>query len=337
MTDTVSGANMTVRSVEPDASDVSTTAESPHALPRVSVTMPAYNAALTLPRAIASLLLQKFQDWELILVDDGSTDHTEALVRDIPDARIRYLRLPTNQGRGVARQHALNLVRGEYMAMLDADDWLYSGHLSRLVDAIATDERLALVSAGLCIVDQHERLVGVRAAAAPGEAGTVRGPLTRLGPPPVAFPSSLIRSSVARMASFDPRLKLAQDVDFLLQVMMRRHYSVLDTHSYVYTEHATISADADKVMRALRYSRITFRKYRCDYPFASRRNEWVAMGKELVYKVGFASGQRQRLIERRSKPPTPNQIDEYRRQFAEVERATQRLLSRTATNPETTP
>ena len=90
--------------------------------PEITVAMPAYNAAAHLREAVDSILAQSFEDFELLVVDDGSTDNTLALAQSIGDKRIRVERLPANKGRATARNMALGRARGRYLAWMDADD-----------------------------------------------------------------------------------------------------------------------------------------------------------------------------------------------------------------------
>ena len=91
----------------------------------ISIIMPAYNAADCIKRGIESCLLQTFSDWELLIVDDGSTDSTAELVHSYcgEDSRIRYLH-QDNAGVSKARNYGLDEARGDYVVFLDADDWL---------------------------------------------------------------------------------------------------------------------------------------------------------------------------------------------------------------------
>jgi len=94
--------------------------------PKVSVIIPTYNRADLLPRAIKSVLSQTFQDFELIIVDDGSTDNTKEIVKSFQnkDERIKYV-YQDNQGESGARNTGLRESQGEYIAFLDSDDeWL---------------------------------------------------------------------------------------------------------------------------------------------------------------------------------------------------------------------
>lgn len=107
--------------------------ENPHMLsyksknPAVSVIIPTYNRAKLLPRAIKSVLNQTYQDFELIVVDDASTDNTEKVVKEFQekDGRIRYIQYKKNKGGSAARNSGIKAAKGEYIAFQDSDDeWL---------------------------------------------------------------------------------------------------------------------------------------------------------------------------------------------------------------------
>jgi len=89
----------------------------------VSVIMPTYNCDKYITTAVLSVTEQSYPHWELLIVDDASTDHTEAVLRPfLPDPRIRYVRFDTNRGAAAARSEALQLARGRFIAFLDSDD-----------------------------------------------------------------------------------------------------------------------------------------------------------------------------------------------------------------------
>jgi teichuronic acid biosynthesis glycosyltransferase TuaG len=104
--------------------------------PLVSVVMPVFNAALSLAVAIESLLEQRYQRWELILVDDGSTDESWLIASAFSDRdhRIQVFRQARNGGVAAARNFALDRCGGEYIAFLDADDQWLPDKLSRQVE-----------------------------------------------------------------------------------------------------------------------------------------------------------------------------------------------------------
>lgn len=91
-------------------------------MPEISVILPAYNRIHSLKKAIQSVLKQTYQDFELIIVDDGSTDETATYVQGIEDSRLTYIVHQVNKGAAAARNTGMRLARGSYIAFLDSDD-----------------------------------------------------------------------------------------------------------------------------------------------------------------------------------------------------------------------
>ncbi|SEG59266.1 glycosyltransferase family 2 protein [Paenibacillus sp. UNC499MF] len=98
----------------------------------ISIVMPTYNRAHVISGAIESIMRQSYANWELLVVDDRSTDHTEEAIRDWTrkDARIRYVRNEREKGPGGARNTGMLEAQGEYLAFLDSDDEWYPCHLT---------------------------------------------------------------------------------------------------------------------------------------------------------------------------------------------------------------
>ncbi|OKH14938.1 glycosyl transferase family 2 [Fischerella major NIES-592] len=93
--------------------------------PLVSVVIPTYNRADLIKHTLNSAIRQSYKNLEIIIIDDGSVDNTEEVVKAIDDSRIRYIRLPNNSGGSVARNTGIENARGEYIAFLDSDDlWI---------------------------------------------------------------------------------------------------------------------------------------------------------------------------------------------------------------------
>jgi len=101
--------------------------------PKVSIITPTYNRAYILKNAIGSIVAQTFADWELVIIDDGSTDNTKELVESIGDQRIVY-RHQDNAGPSAARNYAVGLARGEWIAYLDSDNELLPTYLETMLE-----------------------------------------------------------------------------------------------------------------------------------------------------------------------------------------------------------
>jgi glycosyltransferase involved in cell wall biosynthesis len=119
----------------PEIFAADTPASKRFAVPKVSVIIPAYNAATTLGRALASVAGQTMPDWEAVVVDDCSTDGTWVELQRwmAAEPRVRGLRLGWNEKAAAARNHALAAARGEWIAIVDADDWIAPDRLETLL------------------------------------------------------------------------------------------------------------------------------------------------------------------------------------------------------------
>jgi len=124
--------------------------------PAVSVILPTYNRVRFLPQALASIRAQTFADWELILVDDGSTDDTAAVIGPLTAGLaqpVRYVR-QENQGAYGARNTGLGLARGRYVAFFDSDDTWLPHHLANCVRPLEANADLDWVFGACQVVDE---------------------------------------------------------------------------------------------------------------------------------------------------------------------------------------
>src|SRR6266436_9805516 len=127
--------------------------------PPVTVLIPAYNAARTIERALASVWRQNYPEMEVIVVDDGSNDDTSLHVQKIGDGNVRLIRLEKNRGECGAMNIGIQEARTDYIAFLDADDeWLENKLLIHL-PIIESCPAMSFVSCGGQGVDQEGRVV----------------------------------------------------------------------------------------------------------------------------------------------------------------------------------
>jgi len=104
--------------------------------PVVSVIVPSYNRGYCIAQCLRSILNQTFADFEIIVVDDASSDDTRAQVLSIPDSRIRYLAHDANRGGAVARNSGIRIASGEFIAFLDSDDHWQPDKLAKQVESL---------------------------------------------------------------------------------------------------------------------------------------------------------------------------------------------------------
>ena len=129
--------------------------------PRVSVIIPTFNRSWYLSQAISSVLEQSFTDFEILVVDDGSTDSTGKMVVGFGDPRIRYIHQESS-GRSAARNHGLNQAHGEYIAFLDDDDLYLPHKLAVQTSYLDGHKEIGLVGGGADVIDVDGSLLRVR-------------------------------------------------------------------------------------------------------------------------------------------------------------------------------
>jgi glycosyltransferase involved in cell wall biosynthesis len=127
----------------------------------VTVAMPVFNAGDFLRSAVLSIVGQTFTDWELLIIDDGSTDGALQSIRNIDDARIRILRDGENRGLAARLNQCIDMARGRYLARMDQDDVSYPERLRRQVSLLEQDPALDLVAVRAITIDESNRATGM--------------------------------------------------------------------------------------------------------------------------------------------------------------------------------
>jgi glycosyltransferase involved in cell wall biosynthesis len=125
------------------------------ARPLVSVIIPTYNHARYLGRALQSVVDQTYVNWEVIVIDNHSTDNTDELVASFSDPRITYLKIHNNGIIARSRNKGINIAKGEWIAFLDSDDWWAVEKLQILFESIS--ENVDLIYHDLEVVNDHHR------------------------------------------------------------------------------------------------------------------------------------------------------------------------------------
>jgi glycosyltransferase involved in cell wall biosynthesis len=130
--------------------------------PRVSIVIVTYNREAFLPLAVRSVLCQTFEDFELLILDDASTDRSPEAIRDLfTDRRITYVKHARNLGINANRNSGLALAKGDYVAMIDSDDvWLDPSKLQQQVDLLDGDRRCGLVGTHAKVLDGSGKVIG---------------------------------------------------------------------------------------------------------------------------------------------------------------------------------
>ena len=208
---------------------------------KVSVITPVYNGESYIAKAINSLLSQTLGDWELIVVNDGSTDSTPQILEGFSDQRIRIIQ-QQNSGEARARNVGLNSAGGEYVAFLDADDSYFPNALEDLSSFLDTHPQYDVVFSDGQICDEQDRPLMTLTEVRPG---IYTGNILEK----VVISSSIVTVPVCTMTRrskivehavrFDPNLVIGPDWDFWIQLAVHVNFGYLDKSTCKYRIHTT--------------------------------------------------------------------------------------------------
>lgn len=185
-------------------------------MPRVSVVMAAKNYARFLPEAVESVFAQTFGDWELVVIDDGSSDDTPRVVRPyLADPRVRYFR-SDRLGQSRAKNLGAHFGRGRLVAFLDADDAWEPTKLEKQVALFDANPEVGVVFCKRSLVDERGRPLPANPAAEPPRGSVLPRMFTQNF---VCFSSCVVRREVfSHVGGFDPGWDLSIDYDLWLRV-----------------------------------------------------------------------------------------------------------------------
>lgn len=222
--------------------------------PKVSVIIPTYNRGKFLGAAIHSVLAQTFSDFEIIVVDDGSTDDSAAIIKEIHDDRLIYI-YQDNQGRSNARNFALNLARGSYITFLDSDDLYLPSKLELQVSYLDSHPNVGMIyTSALCINEGGDPLPHKYEASV---SGYIYNDIAFFTPVTITLPTVMARREVFDVVGgFDEQMHRFEDTDMWRRISksyyigaIREYTCELRTHD----DNSLLAQNPTHILTALDY------------------------------------------------------------------------------------
>jgi len=194
--------------------------------------MPVYNSAPFLGESIRSVLGQTFRDFELIAVDDGSTDRSWEILQSFEnDRRVKPMRHKTNQGAAVARNHGVAGSDSDYIAFLDSDDLARPQRLEVQIQAMANRRRFDILFGRADVLSEGRRMPASSERLSPEDTPSV-----------LLFRNCIVQSSVMMRRScwqpFRPEFEPAEDYDLWARISLDHSFLPLSDVLVIYREHA---------------------------------------------------------------------------------------------------
>ena len=208
--------------------------------PCISIGIPFYNAEATLLDAVRSVFAQTHEDWELILVDDGSTDRSLEIAHSIDDPRVRVYSDGKNKRLATRLNEMRHLVSTDYMARMDADDLMSPTRLARQLEVLVVNPEVDLVSTGVCSLKDDYEPMGVRCVA-PGHSIHPRGLLG--GHSGIVHASVLGRKAWFERNPYKEDLVISQDTNLWVRAYSRDDLRIafVPEPMYYYREDGSVS------------------------------------------------------------------------------------------------
>jgi len=195
--------------------------------PTVSVVIPTYNREQLIDRSIESVLSQTYQDFEIIVVDDASTDNTKAVINSFDDDRIRYVRHSENKGEAAARNTGIKIARGEYIAPQDSDDEWFPQKLAKQIELLKnTSPKVGVAYTGFWKIENNEKTY-IPFSWVNRKEGDIHKELLKGNF--IGSPATLIKKECFKKAGmFDERLFHLVDWEMWLRVSKYYHFKFID-------------------------------------------------------------------------------------------------------------
>lgn len=227
---------------------------------KISIIICTYNRANLLPKAINSVLSQSYGDFELIIIDDASTDSTSEVVSGFTDSRIKYHKNKNNLGISKSRNLGVSLASGEYIAMLDSDDyWLDNNKLQKQLDVISGDNKIGLVGTGIVLVDEQGTKIKEDIFATSDNLIRQRILLKN------QFAQSSVLFRKEAFFAYDESLVVCEDLDLWLKIGKSFKLANLEESMTAYLVHSAGISKESKKRIALATDKVISR-YKKDYP-----------------------------------------------------------------------
>jgi glycosyltransferase involved in cell wall biosynthesis len=275
--------------------------------PIVSIAMPVLNCAATLPMAVRSLQCQTFADWELLLIDDGSTDGTRDIIDKLRDDRIRARSDGKHRGITARLNEAIGIARGELFGRMDGDDVSYPERLKQQVELLSMDPGLDLVGAWSLVFKENGHAFGKRVGPAEHEE-IVKKPHAGFS---LLHPTWLGRLGLFRLYRYDLSCMLCEDQDLLLRSYRYLRFANVCRILYGYREE-NMTVKGQLRRRFLFLTRALLREFVIECrPGTACRAVVGQTIKALIDAVAIYSGLNYSLLKHRAQPLSQEELREW--------------------------
>ncbi|MCG9632642.1 glycosyltransferase [Vibrio sp. Isolate30] len=250
----------------------------------ITIGIPFYNAESYLLEAIQSVLAQTFKDWELILIDDGSSDSSLEIARSIDDHRVRVFSDGENKKLAFRLNQIVDLAKFDLIARMDADDLMHPRRLEEQFALLSSNPNCDLVSSGVASIDAHSSIQGVRRAVNPPPINSERLLKNQHN---IVHASILVRKEWMLRNRYDENIARAQDYELWVRAYSKSDLNVIFSPKihYFYLEEENITRD--KLVSAYKTGLLILDKYSDLFSFKLKEQAIFILKILLVYLLSL--------------------------------------------------
>jgi len=265
---------------------------------KATIGLPFYNNEETLADAIRSVFAQSFQDWELILLNDGSQDRSLEIAESVDDPRVRVINDATNKGLPTRLNQITALARGQYLVRMDADDMMHPHRLEAQISRLNQEPEVDVVGSAMYSVDENDVIQGVR-----GNHPLRTTPYATLANGILVHVTAIARPDWFAKHPYDESLRRAQDRDLWCRAHLDSTFSLV-SQPLMYVRETAADRVINNYLRGYRSERALFRKYGPHFIGKAWTRQLVAKSyiKSAAYKLAHLFQMHHPLIKRRNTP-----------------------------------
>ncbi len=270
----------------------------------LTIAIPFLNARRTLADAVRSVFAQTYQDWELLLVDDGSSDGSLEVARSVRDPRVRVLADGVNRGLVARLNQIAGLARGRYLARMDADDLMHPRRLERQVQFLTENTDADLVDTATYTIDEANEPLGIR-----GDRALDCDPCAVLRSGLLIHPAVTGRTAWFRQNPYDAQFVRAEDHELWVRTCRHARFARLPEPLFFYRE--SLAGNLRNYLRSAATVRRIVRTY--GPACLGRTGTALLLARSHVkgwtYRVFTMLGRQGKLIRARTRPLSPAEAD----------------------------
>lgn len=290
---------------------------------KISIGIPFYNAENYLEGAIRSVFAQTYRDWELILIDDGSTDASLEIARAVDDPRVRVISDGKNLKLASRLNQLVELSETDFVVRMDADDLMPSDRIERQMRVFKDNPDVDIVSSGLLSMTDDNQVLGVRWHSA---TSITRDQLLRKQGCGIVHAAVIGRKAWFQRNPYDPKVLIAQDYDLWLRSSKKNDLNAYIIQAPLYYVREASSVTVEKLLRSYRFDRRAVWK--------NKRTLWdtrfiaKSLMKSVALRVILAMGKMDWLVKRRNtQSVAPELVEKFHQDLTTIAQTSVKGLS----------